>query len=130
MFKEYMETDQNQDYKRLTAWQKSLELVFAIEKLTGYFPNLANYGSISQIRRYSISISKIIASGKKTGNLKSFHESLVRAQQICLELDVKIRDIKKLPFGKSLDFTLINNLLNELMAELNTLIRRVQDELE
>jgi len=124
-----METNQNQDYKQLTAWQKSLELVFAIQKLTGYFPNLANYSSISEIRRYSIMISKGIASGKKTGNKKSFYESLVRAQQTSLELDVKIREIKKMPFGKTLDFTLINSLLNELMAELNRMIRNIEEEL-
>lgn len=125
-----MDTNQNQDYKQLAAWQKSLELVFAIQKLTGYFPNLANYSSISEIRRYSIAISKGIASGKKTGNKKTFYESLVRAQQTSLELDVKIREIKKMPFGKTLDFTLINSLLNELMIELNRMIRKIEEELD
>lgn len=125
-----METSENKDYKQLAVWQKSLELVFAIQKLTGYFPNLANYSSISEIRRFSVTISKCIASGKKTGNAKSFHESLVRAQQTSLELDVKIREIKKMPFGKSLDFTVINTLLNELMAELNRMIRNIEKQLE
>lgn len=124
-----METSQNQDYRRMAAWQKSLELVFAIQKLTGYFPNLASYSSIAEIRRCSIAISKGIASGKKTGSKKTFYESLVRAQQTSLELDIKIRDIKKLPFGKSLDFTRINSLLGELIIELNRMIKKIQEEL-
>lgn len=126
-----MEENNSRDYKQSAIWQKSIELVFAIQKLTGFFPNLENYGSISQIRQYSVSISKYIAEGKKFSNdKKAYFQALTAAQQIAFALDLKIREIKNMPFGKNIDFTQINNILRVLISEINIHINKLKDEIQ
>lgn len=51
-----MEKKTIHSYKKLIVWQKSLDLVFAIYKLTSLFPKEEIYGLISQMRRAAISI--------------------------------------------------------------------------
>jgi four helix bundle protein len=50
-------------YKQLIVWQKSIELVKAIFKLTEDFPKSELYGLTSQIRRAVVSIPANIAEG-------------------------------------------------------------------
>ena len=50
-------------YKQLIVWQKSIELVKAIFKLTESFPKSELYGLASQIRRAAVSIPANIAEG-------------------------------------------------------------------
>ncbi len=125
-----MEETDPKDYKQSAIWQKSIELVFAIQRLTGFFPNLENYGSISQIRKLSVTISKNIAEGKKMSeDKKAYFQALVGAQQIAFALDLKIREIKNMPFGKSIDFTQINSILGELINEINNLVNKLKDDI-
>ena len=48
-------------HKRLVAWQKCMELVVLIYKITKDFPKEENYGLISQMRRAAISAPSNIA---------------------------------------------------------------------
>ena len=50
-------------YKDLIVWQKSIELVIGIYKMTDKFPKSELYGLTSQIRRAAVSISSNIAEG-------------------------------------------------------------------
>lgn len=124
-----MENNTSRDFKQLTVWQKSMDLVMAIQDLTGYFPNIENYGAISQIRNLSVSISTNIAAGKNSNNEKERYESLVKAKKNAYDLEFKMKEIKKLPFGQKLDFSEIEELLSELVQELNKVIKKTRDKL-
>jgi four helix bundle protein len=50
-------------YKDLTVWQKAMELVVEIYKVTEKFPSKERYGLISQMNRCAISIPSTIAEG-------------------------------------------------------------------
>ncbi len=54
-------------YKDLIVWQKSVELVVLIYKLTRKFPKKETYGLQSQMRRSAVSISSSIAEGSRRG---------------------------------------------------------------
>ncbi len=124
-----MDENNLQDYKQSAIWQKSIELVFAIQRLTGYFPNTENYGAISQIRKFSVTISKNIADGKKlSDDRKAYFQSLTSARQAAFALDMKIREIKNMPFGKNIDFTQIDIILGELIDDINKLMNRLKEE--
>lgn len=56
------------NYKELTIWQKSIDLVQEMYKITKYFPRDELYGLSSQIRRAAVSILSNIAEG-----FNSFH---------------------------------------------------------
>ena len=51
------------NYRDLTVWQKSMDLVVAIYELTGEFPPQERYGLSSQIQRAAVSIPSNIAEG-------------------------------------------------------------------
>jgi four helix bundle protein len=48
-------------HKRLVAWQKCMELVVLIYKITKDFPKEETYGLVSQMRRASVSAPSNIA---------------------------------------------------------------------
>ena len=51
------------DFRKLTVWEKSHQLVLAVYRATGDFPPDERYGLISQIRRAAASIPANIAEG-------------------------------------------------------------------
>ena len=87
-------------YRDLIVWQKSVELVVAIYKLTEKFPSVEVYGLTSQMRRAVISIPSNIAEGRKRGTRKDFRPFLVVAYSSGAELETQLEIAKKLPFGK------------------------------
>ena len=50
-------------HKKLVAWQKSMELVEKLYKITSAFPREEIYGLTSQIRRAAVSVPSNIAEG-------------------------------------------------------------------
>jgi four helix bundle protein len=50
-------------YRDLAAWQKAVELVTAIYRLTQTFPKEEIFGLMSQMRRAAVSIPSNIAEG-------------------------------------------------------------------
>ena len=49
------------NFKELLVWQKSIDFVTEIYRITETFPNTEIYGLISQIRRVAVSIPSNIA---------------------------------------------------------------------
>ncbi len=106
-------------YKDLIVWQKSMELVVVIYTLTEQFPKSEIYGLISQMRRCAVSIPSNIAEGRRRGSRKDYRQFLLIAYASGAELETQIEIVKRLPFGKGLDYTAANGLLNEVMRMLN-----------
>jgi len=59
-------------YRDLIVWQKSMDLVTLIYKLTLSFPESEKYGLTSQMRRCAISIPSNIAEGSRRDSKKDF----------------------------------------------------------
>lgn len=109
-------------YKDLIVWQRSMDLVVAVYELTSQFPKSELYGLTSQMRRCAVSIPSNIAEGRRRGSKKDFRQFLIIAYGSGAELETQIEIIKKLPFGKNLDYSKIDKLLNETMRMLNKMI--------
>ena len=58
-----------ESYKQLKVWQRSIELVKEIYKVTNQFPKSELYGLVSQMRRAVVSAPSNIAEGYKRKNL-------------------------------------------------------------
>ncbi len=113
-------------YQDLIVWQKSIELVVAIYKLTGKFPKEEVYGLTSQIQRAAVSIPSNIAEGKmRSGNIE-FKRFLLIAFASGAELETQIFISKKLPKTAKLDYNNIDSLLEEVMRMLNKLISQLE----
>ena len=108
-------------YKDLIIWQKAMDLVVSIYKLTNKFPKSEMYGLASQMRRCAVSIPSNIAEGRRRSSKKDFHKFLVIAYGSGAELETQIEITKRLPFNMNLDYTEVDGLLREVMKILNTM---------
>jgi len=112
-------------YKDLVVWQKAMDLVSLIYKLTANFPNSELYGLSSQMRRAAISIPSNIAEGRRRGHKKEFLQFLFNAYGSGAELETQLEIAKRLPKMKSLDYTEIDLHLEEVMKMLNIMIKNL-----
>ena len=116
-------------YKDLKVWQKSIELVAEIYKLTEQFPKSEIYGLASQMQRAAVTIPSNIAEGQKRNYTKEFLQFLYISYSSGAELETQIEICKKLNKFKDLDYNKIENLLNEVMKMLNVLIGSLKKKL-
>lgn len=116
-------------YKDLTVWQRAIELVVEIYKLTDKFPREETYGLVSQMRRAAVSIPSNIAEGRYRGTQKDYSQFLRVAYGSGAELETQI-EIAKRVFAKiNIDYVKANNLLEEVMKMLNVMIRKLNPRL-
>jgi len=109
-------------YKDLIVWQKSMDLIVALYKMTEKLPKSEMFGLTSQMRRSVVSIPSNIAEGRRRGSRKDYRRFLIIAYASGAELETQIEIIKRLPFGKSIDCNGVDELLLEIMKMLNKMI--------
>lgn len=91
-------------YKELKVWQKSIELVTEVYKVTASFPDKERFGLISQINRASVSIPSNIAEGAGRNSTKEFLHFLSIAHASSYETETQ------LIISKNLNYLTINEL--------------------
>lgn len=106
-------------YKDLVVWQKSIDLVVAVYELTERFPREELYGLTTQMRRAATSIPANIAEGSRRGTRKDFRNFLLNAFASGAELETFLIVVKKIPFGRNLDYHKVDGPLDEIMRMLN-----------
>ncbi len=111
-------------YKELIVWQKAMDLVEEIYKLTADLPKVEGFGLISQMRRSAVSIPSNIAEGQKRKNLAEFLQFLRIADGSAAELETQLLLTKKL--YRELDSKKSENLLEEVQKMLNVMVRKLE----
>lgn len=109
-------------YKELTVWQKSIELVLEIYRLTDEFPKSELYGLTSQMRRAAVSVPSNIAEGYSRKHRQEYIQFVKVAFGSGAELETQVIIAKKLGLAGESEFRLAENLLNEVMKMLNKLV--------
>jgi four helix bundle protein len=114
-------------YKDLTVWQKAMELVVDLYRITEKFPLKERYGLITQMNRCAISIPSTIAEGAgrntnkdfdhflaiSLGSSFEFHSQLVLSNRLgYVELEV----VEKM----EVELTHIQNMIVKLKKSLNS----------
>ena len=115
-----------QSYKDLIVWQKSIELVCEIYKLTDHYPRTELYGLTSQMRRAAVSIPSNIAEGRKRGTRRDFCRFLYIAISSASELDTQIIIAKKLSYGDNSSYIEVDTLLSAVLKMLSVMIRNMK----
>ena len=77
-------------YKDLVAWQKSMDLVTAVYRISQGFPKEAIFGLVSQIRRAAVSVPSNIAEGHARTSRKEFLYFLSNARGSLAELETQL----------------------------------------
>jgi four helix bundle protein len=109
-------------YKGLVVWQKAIDLVTDIYKLTRNYPPEELYGLVSQMRRAAVSIPSNIAEGsRRTGSdrLRFFRIAYGSGA----ELETQIEISKKLEFTDNSTIEKTEKLLEEILKMLNVMLR-------
>ena len=79
-----------QGHKDLIVWQKAMDLVIAVYKLTRGFPKSEVYGLASQMQRAAISIPSNIAEGQGLKQTQAYGRHLAIANGSLAELETQI----------------------------------------
>ncbi|MFA6255472.1 MAG: four helix bundle protein [Patescibacteria group bacterium] len=114
------------DYRKLIVWQKGVDLVVEVYKLTELLPKSELYGLTSQIRRSAVSIPSNIAEGRRRCSLAEYRHFLQIAFGSGGELETQIEICKRLPGIKEFDYRSVDLLLEEVMKMLNKMINNRQ----
>ncbi|MDP3957804.1 MAG: four helix bundle protein [bacterium] len=112
-------------YKDLIVWQRSIELVIEIYRVTQDFPKNEIYGLTSQMRRSAVSIASNIAEGRLRGTKRDFLQFLRIAYSSGGELETQIIIAKQLPEMKELSYIKAESLLTESMKMLNGMMQKL-----
>lgn len=121
-----MEKDKIESYRDLLVWQRSMELVIALYKLTTSYPKEELYGLTSQSRRCAVSIPSNIAEGTRRGSRKDYRQFLLIAYGSGSELETQLEIARRLDYGTIGDIKNVLSILEEVMKMLNALIRKLQ----
>lgn len=108
-----------QSYKDLIVWQKSIELVALVYKITGQFPKSELFGLVSQMRRAAVSIPSNIAEGYARKHRAEYLQFVRIAYGSGAELETQLILTKKLGFVHDKDLANVVSLLDEIMRMLN-----------
>ena len=114
------------NYKNLIVWQKSMDLVVEVYKLTAKYPREEKYCLTTHTNRTAISIPSNISEGRRRGSEKEFNRFLLIAFGSGAELETQIGIAKRLEYATSKDYIQADKLLEEVMKILNKLTSKLK----
>lgn len=106
------------NFKDLLIWQKSIELVIFVYKITKQFPDEEKYGLINQMRRSAVSIPSNIAEGHMRSTNKDFRQFISIARGSLAELETQSIISYELKYIK-------DNIYKELMLKIEEITRMI-----
>ena len=77
-------------YRELIVWQKAVDLVTEVYRMTNGFPRHEIYGLTSQLRRSSVSVPSNIAEGQGRASKGEFVQFLCHARGSLFELETQL----------------------------------------
>jgi four helix bundle protein len=111
-------------FKDLIVWQKAMDLVKEIYKITKSLPKEEMYGLTSQMRRAAISIPSNIAEGKKRKTKNDFLHFLRTADGSAAELETQLLVTNHL--YSDIGVSQAMSLLEEVQKMLATIINKLE----
>lgn len=109
-------------YKELVVWQKAVNLVADIYRLTVKFPKEEQYGLVSQLRRSAVSVPSNVAEGWGRGNTREYIRFLTIARGSLMELETQLIISEKLGFLSLESHKVLLAQIDEIGRMLNGLI--------
>ena len=120
----------SKNYRDLIAWQKAMDLVVIIYRITGLLPREEVYGLKAQLRRAAVSVPSNIAEGQGRRATKEFLRFLSIAHGSLRELETQTLIAERLCYidTDSLDEVLL--AADEVGRLITGLSNTLQDRLE
>ena len=115
-------------HKDLTVWQKSIDFVAEIYKISDEFPKREIFGLQGQMRRAAISIPSNISEGASRASNKEFIQFLHIALGSASELETQLIIAQKIGYISFIDsfLTEINTIKKMLLGLISYLKKRLK----
>ena len=113
-------------YRELIAWQKAMDLVAEVYRLTRNFPREELYGLTNQVRRAAVSVPSNIAEGQGRGIGQAFAHHLRIANGSLQEAETQMLIAQRLEYLSEKDVLKFFDLSCEVGRLLNGLLRSVE----
>ena len=113
------------NYRDLVVWQKSVDFVEKIYRLSGNFPQNEQYGLTNQLRRSAVSIPSNIAEGQARQHSNEFCQFLHIALGSLAEAHTQIIIANRLNYLTNEQLKDLNKNINELQKMLHSLIKKL-----
>lgn len=111
------------NFKELKVWQKAIDLILEVYRLTESYPKSELYGVISQTQRAAVSISCNISEGCGKSTKKDFKRFLEIGLGSTNELENLVIVANRLGYLKNQDFVDIEEKIQEINRMLKALIK-------
>ena len=117
-------------YRELVAWQRAMDLVVEIYRVTREFPREELYGMTNQIRRAAVSVPSNIAEGQGRGAGAAFVHHLRIAKGSLQEVETQLLIAHRLGYVAEQSVTAILDISQETGRVVLGLIRSCGEEKE
>jgi four helix bundle protein len=87
-----------QHYRELVAWQRAMDLVTAVYRISALFPREELYGLTAQVRRAAVSVAANIAEGQGRGAGNEFAHYLRIARGSVQEVETQLLVAERLGY--------------------------------
>lgn len=112
-------------YKQLLVWQRSMDLVETVYRITGKFPPGEQWGLTSQMRRAAVSVPSNIAEGYGRQATGEYRHHLSMGRGSLLDLETQILLSRRLNYLGSKEADSVLSEIEEISRMLATLISRL-----
>jgi len=112
-------------HRDLIVWQKGMDLVEEIHRLTRRFPQREAFGLSAQIARSAVSVVANIAEGRARSSRRDYAVFLSVARGSLMETDTLLAVAQRLGYVEPEDMRVAQGLIAEVSKMLSTLRRRL-----
>ena len=106
-------------------WQKSIEMVTHVYRITAGFPEAERFGVTSQLRRAAVSVPATLAEGSGRTSINDYRRSLAIARGSAMEVDTLLTIAVRLQFLTSDSAAPLVSLTTEITRMLAVLRTRL-----
>ncbi len=119
-----------QHFKDLVVWQKAMEMVTEVYKLTDSFPKREVYSLTDQIRRAAVSVPSNIAEGQAHHNNREFVHFLRHSSGSLAELETQLNIAERLGYADATSTAQLLLRVHEVGRILSGLIGSIREQID
>ncbi|MBR2043633.1 MAG: four helix bundle protein [Clostridia bacterium] len=112
-------------YTELKVWQKSMDMVEEVYRVTLKIPDCERFGLIPQIRRAAVSVPSNIAEGYARISTKEYINFLAIARGSNAEITTQLLICKRLGYLSDSDIATVMLLLEEIGKMISAIINKL-----
>jgi len=114
------------DYKGLVVWQKAMDLVTEVYRVTARFPGPEKFGLVSQLRKAAVSVPSNISEGQGRLTPGEFKQFLGHSRGSLFEVETQVAIARNLEMIGEAKAIQLQEMISEVARLLDGLIRSLE----